>query len=72
MVLEPRKFCRGTSFFNSLKEEHIVRLLKSEGMSIGCHAILWELWEAESSSFGEVFLWVYMCLKSVRTILLSS
>lgn len=37
--------------FKSLKEEHIVRLLKCDGMSIGSHAILWELWEAESSSF---------------------
>ena len=43
--------------FNSLKEEHFVRLLKSEGMNIGCHAILWELWESENASFGKyVFL----------------
>ena len=42
--------------FTSLKEDHIVRLLKCEGMSIGSHAIIWELWEAESSSFGEKLL----------------
>ena len=36
--LQLRKFCRGTTLTN----EHIVRLLKSEGMSIGCCAILWE------------------------------
>ena len=39
--------------FSSLKEEHIIRLLKAEGMSIGSHALLWELWESERSSFGE-------------------
>ena len=40
--------------FSSLKEEHIVRLLKSEGMTIGSHAILWDLWETESAKLGEL------------------
>lgn len=42
--------------FNSLKEEHFVRLLRSEAMTIGCHAILWELWESENASFSKYSL----------------
>ena len=36
--------------FKSLKEEHIVRLLST---TIGSHALLWELWEAEGGSVGK-------------------
>ena len=35
--------------FKSLKEEHMIRLLKCSGMTIGSHALLWELWDTASS-----------------------
>ena len=31
--------------FKAMKEKHIRGLLKCEGMPIGSHALLWELWE---------------------------
>ena len=48
--------------FSSLKEEHIVRLLKSKGMTIGSHAILWDLWETESAKLGEVSVKAKRCI----------
>ena len=50
--------------FSYLKEEHIVRLLEKEGMSIGCHAILWDLWEADSTSFGTFIMPDYLRMRS--------
>ena len=31
--------------FRAMKEDHVVGLLKCEGMPIGSHALLWEMWE---------------------------
>ena len=44
--------------FRAMKEQHLVGLLKCEGMPIGIHALLWEMWEEyggclPSRSFGE-------------------
>ena len=35
--------------FQAMKEDHIVRLLQCSGMTVGGHALLWELWERDSS-----------------------
>ena len=41
-VLSPR-------VFRVMKEEHIVRQLQCGGMPIGGHALLWQMWEKEST-----------------------
>ena len=33
-----------------MKEEHIVGLLKCDGMPISSHALLWEMWEEYACS----------------------
>lgn len=52
-----RKWCPDVSLAR-FKEEHIVHLLKTEGMTIGSHAILWDVWETESAKLGE------LCIKT--------
>ena len=52
--------------FRAMKEEHIVGLLKCDGMPIGSHALLWEMWEEYSTcppvrSFGMFGIWVIVC-----------
>ena len=42
-VLSKRVFC-------TMKADHILRLLDCGGMPIGCHALLWEMWEKESTT----------------------
>ena len=31
--------------FKCLKEDHILRLLKNEVISVGQHSLIWQLWE---------------------------
>lgn len=40
----------GLRVFRAMKEEHMVSLLKCEGMPIGSHALLWEMWEECTTS----------------------
>ena len=40
--------------FRALKEDHLVRLLHCNGMPIGGHALLWELWERDSARVRHV------------------
>ena len=37
------------AIFKALKEDHLIRLLKAGGMSVGQHALLWQMWEKEHS-----------------------
>ena len=39
-----------TKIFNSLKEDHILRLLKNEVISVGQHSLIWQLWEELTQS----------------------
>ncbi len=31
--------------FKSLREDHILRLLKNQVISVGQHSLIWQLWE---------------------------
>ena len=48
-VLQNQKIY-SVSVFCAMKEQHVVGLLKCDGMPIGSHALLWEMWEEYAGS----------------------